>query len=118
MLLGGGSLDRAGVLSPAGVRLMTADHLGVNLARAAYYPPGPGYGFGLGVAVQLAAGEAPYPGRVGDGFLSGVGGTYFWVVPADSFFALLVMQTSSAEQRQHYRSLTHAMIYAALDGHA
>jgi CubicO group peptidase (beta-lactamase class C family) len=76
----------------------------------------PGYGFGLGVAVRRAAGEAPFPGSVGDWFWSGVGGTYFWVDPAAGFFALLMMQTSSAEQRQHYRTLTRAMVYAALEG--
>lgn len=116
MLLSGGSLGGVRVLAPASIRLMTADHLGTDIARGAYYPPGPGYGFGLGVAVRLAAGEAPFPGSVGDWFWSGVGGTYFWVDPAAGFFALLMMQTSSAEQRQHYRTLTRAMVYAALEG--
>ncbi len=101
------------LLAPATVRLMTADHLG-TLARGAYYPPGPGYGFGLGVAVRLVLGEAPFPGSVGDWWWSGVGGTYFWVDPAEGFFAILMMQTSSAEQRQHYRTLMRTMVYAAL----
>ncbi|WP_457108356.1 serine hydrolase domain-containing protein [Methylobacterium sp. P5_C11] len=115
MMLNGGSLGGVWVLAPASVRLMTADHLGTTIAKGAYYPPGPGYGFGLGVAVRLVAGEAPFPGSVGDWFWSGVGGTYFWVDPAAGFFALLMMQTSSAAQRQHYRTLTRAMVYAALD---
>ncbi|MCJ2052466.1 serine hydrolase domain-containing protein [Methylobacterium sp. J-070] len=114
MMLNGGSLAGARLLAPATVRLMTADHLGTAIAKGAYYPPGPGYGFGLGVAVRLAAGEAPFPGSVGDWFWSGVGGTYFWVDPAAGFFALLMMQTASAAQRQHYRTLTRAMVYAAL----
>lgn len=115
MLLDGGRIDGQGLLAPATVRLMTSDHLGRDIGRAAYYPPGPGYGFGLGVAVRTEAGRAPFPGSVGDWFWSGVGGTYFWVDPSAGFFALLMMQTSSAEQRQHYRSLARAMIYAALD---
>jgi CubicO group peptidase (beta-lactamase class C family) len=115
MLLNGGSLGGARVIAPASVRLMTADHIGAAIVKGAYYPPGPGYGFGLGVAVRLVAGEAPFPGNVGDWFWSGVGGTYFWVDPTAGFFALLMMQTSSAGQRQHYRTLTRAMIYAALD---
>ena len=114
MLLGGGSLDGTRVLGPASVRLMTADHLGTSIARGAYYPPGPGYGFGLGVAVRLVPGEAPFPGSVGDWFWSGVGGTYFWVDPAEGFFAILMMQTSSAGQRQHYRTLSRTLVYAAL----
>ncbi len=102
------------VLSPATVRLMTSDHLG-PIARAPYYPPGPGYGFGLGVAVRRAWGEAPFAGSPGDWFWSGVGGTYFWVDPAHAFFVILMMQTSSPSQRLHYRSLTRALVYAALD---
>jgi CubicO group peptidase (beta-lactamase class C family) len=115
MLLAGGALDGVRILAPTSVRLMTSDHLGTAIAKGAYYPPGPGYGFGLGVAVRLAAGEAPVPGSVGDWFWSGVGGTYFWVDPTAGFFALLMMQTSSAAQRQHYRTLTRAMVYAALE---
>ena len=113
-LLDDGSRGGDRVLGAATLRLMTSDHLGRAIQRADYYPPGPGYGFGLGVAVRLVAGEAPFPGSVGDWFWSGVGGTYFWVDPAAGFFTILMMQTSSAEQRQHYRSLTRAMVYAAL----
>ena len=115
MMLCEGRHEGGSVLSPAGVRLMTSDHLGA-IARDAYYPPGPAYGFGLGVAVRSVPGEAPFPGSVGDWWWSGVGGTYFWVDPAHGFFAILMMQTSSAEQRQHYRMLARGMIYAALDG--
>ena len=113
MMLNGGSHGRRRILSPTTIALATADHLGRNIARGSYYPPGPGYGFGLGFAVRLAAGEAAYPGSVGDYFWSGVGGTYFWVDPARGFFAILMMQTSDAAQRAHYRSLARAMVYAA-----
>ncbi|WP_237478947.1 serine hydrolase domain-containing protein [Lichenibacterium dinghuense] len=115
MVLGRGTLEGARVLGPATLALMTADHLGRDTGRASYYPPGPGYGFGLGFAVRVAAGEAPFPGTPGDVFWSGVGGTYFWVDPARDLFAVLMLQSSSAEQRQGYRTLARAMVYAALD---
>lgn len=115
MMLCGGRYEGRRILSAAAVALATADHLGSDIARGAYYPPGPGYGFGLGFAVRLAAGEAPFPGSVGDYFWSGVGGTYFWVDPVRGFFVLLMMQTSSAAQRLHYRSLSRALVYAALE---
>ncbi len=114
MLLGRGTLDGARLLSPAAVALMTADHLGWEMGRADWYPPGPGYGFGLGFAVRTAAGEAPFPGTPGDCFWSGVGGTFFWIDPALDLFAVLLMQSSSAEQRGHYRALARAMVYAAV----
>jgi CubicO group peptidase (beta-lactamase class C family) len=115
MLLRGGTLDGQRILSPATVAYMTADHLGHDIGRSNYYPPGPGYGFGLGFAVRVAAGEAPFPGSQGDYFWSGVGGTYFWVDPALNFFAILMLQTSSLGQRLHYRTLMRNMVYAALD---
>ena len=114
MMLCEGRAGTHRVISPAAVALATADHLGRDIARAAYYPPGPGYGFGLGFAVRVAAGLSAHPGSVGDYFWSGVGGTYFWVDPPRGFFAILMMQTPHAEQRAHYRALTRAMIYAAL----
>ena len=116
MLLRDGRHGGERLLAPSMVRLMASDHLGRDIRQGDYYPPGPGYGFGLGVAVRLVPGEAAFPGSVGDWFWSGVGGTYFWVDPAVGFFTILMMQTSSAEQRQHYRSLTRAMVYAALEG--
>lgn len=114
MMLGGGRLDDRRCLAPPTVALMTADHLGQHIGRASYYPPGPGYGFGLGFAVRTVAGEAPFPGTVGDYFWSGVGGTYFWVDPTRDLFALLMLQSSSPEQRLHYRTLLRNMIYAAI----
>jgi CubicO group peptidase (beta-lactamase class C family) len=115
MLLGHGSLDGTRVLSPATVAYMTADHLGHSIRKGSYYPPGPGYGFGLGFAVRLVEGEAPFPGSRGDYFWSGVGGTYFWVDPARDLFVLLMLQSSSPEQRRHYRALLRNMVYAAID---
>jgi CubicO group peptidase (beta-lactamase class C family) len=115
MLLANGSLDGTRILSPATVAYMTADHLGHSIRKGSYYPPGPGYGFGLGFAVRLVEGEAPFPGSRGDFFWSGVGGTYFWVDPARDLFALLMLQSSSPEQRRHYRALLRNMVYAAVD---
>lgn len=115
MLLSGGSLEGRRVLSPSIVDYMTSDHLGAATGRDAYYPPGPGYGFGLGFAVRTARGEAPFPGSPGDFFWSGVGGTYFWVDPAHDLFVLFMLQSSSPEQRLHYRNLVRNMVYAALD---
>lgn len=115
MLLGKGKLDGGRIMSPASVALMTADHLGTGIRKATYYPPGPGYGFGLGFAVRLSKGVAPFPGSVGDYFWSGVGGTYFWVDPACDLFALVLLQSSSPEQRLYYRTLMRSVVYAALD---
>jgi CubicO group peptidase (beta-lactamase class C family) len=114
MLLGGGSLDGRRVLSAQTLKQMIVNQLGPDIRRAEYYPPGAGYGFGLGFAVRTAEGEAAFPGSRGDYFWSGVGGTYFWVDPVHDFFALFMLQSSSPQQRLHYRSLMRNMIYAAI----
>jgi CubicO group peptidase (beta-lactamase class C family) len=115
MLLSGGSLEGRRILAPPSVAYATCDHLGQAIGRAAYYPPGPGYGFGLGFAVRTVEGEAPFPGSRGDYYWSGVGGTYFWVDPANDLFALLLLQSASPEQRLHYRTLMRNMVYAAIE---
>ena len=114
MLIGNGCLDERRILSPATVSLMTSDHLGSAISRGPLYIPGPGYGFGLGFAVRMVGGEAAYPGSRGDYYWSGVGGTYFWVDPALEFFALVLLQSSSIEQRLHYRTMVRNMVYAAV----
>jgi CubicO group peptidase (beta-lactamase class C family) len=114
MLLNGGCLEGRRVLSAPTLKQMIVNQLGPDIRRAEYYPPGEGYGFGLGFAVRTAEGEAPFPGSRGDYFWSGVGGTYFWVDPVHDFFALFMLQSSSPQQRLHYRSLMRNMIYAAI----
>ncbi|MGE0725766.1 MAG: serine hydrolase domain-containing protein, partial [Alphaproteobacteria bacterium] len=113
LMLGGGALGDVRLVSPRTVSLMTADHLG-SIGRGGNYLPGPGYGFGLGFAVRLGAGEAPIPGSAGDYFWSGVGGTYFWIDPAERLIAILMLQAPSL--RQHYRQLYRNLVYQALVG--
>ena len=123
MLLNGGELDGTRLLSPATVRLMTADHLPPGVAygpqmRAMFGALAPvpenGIGFGLGFGVRTHAGRNPLPGSAGDFSWTGVSGTYFWIDPAQELIAILMMQAPI--QRMHYRYLMRAMVYAAIDG--
>jgi CubicO group peptidase (beta-lactamase class C family) len=111
MLLNGGELDGARILSRKTVAYMTSDHLGV-LSRGPAYAPGPGYGFGLGFAVRTHAGLAAMPGSVGDYYWGGLGGTYFWIDPREKLIAILMLQAPS--QRDYYRALFRDLVYAAL----
>jgi CubicO group peptidase (beta-lactamase class C family) len=121
MLLNGGELGGARLLSPATVALMTADHLPPNVAygpqmRAMFGALAPvpenGIGFGLGFGVRTHAGRNPLPGSVGDYSWTGVSGTYFWIDPREQLIAILLMQ--APVQRLHYRYLMRAMVYAAI----
>ncbi|MES2842180.1 MAG: serine hydrolase domain-containing protein [Pseudomonadota bacterium] len=110
----GGELNGQRVLSPHTLAHMTADHLGsaINHADNPLLPPG--HGFGLGFAVRTAAGLAPVPGSVGTYHWSGIGGTHFFVDPAQELFAIFMAQAPN--QRVHYRSMMRNLVYAAVVG--
>lgn len=89
MVLNGGELDGARILSPKTVDLMITNHIG-NL-----HPEvgrGPGYGFGLGYSVLLDPGqsrESLTPGSYG---WSGAWGTYYVTDPTEELISILMIQ--------------------------
>ena len=118
MLLNGGELDGARIVSPKTVQLMLRDHLGPDVIRASRvagattgYLPGAGYGFGLGFAVRVAEGEASTPGSVGDASWGGFGGTSFWIDPRENLIGIWMMQAPS--QLEYYRQVFKNMVYGA-----
>jgi len=90
---------------------MTADHLGAIPVAGELLAPG--HGFGLGVAVRTAPGLVAQPGSPGMYFWSGIGGTFFFVDPAEDVFALLLAQTPN--QRIFFRNLFRHLVYAAIE---
>lgn len=114
-LLNEGELGETRLLGPRSVALMTADHLGaipVYTASGSASLLPPGHGFGLGVAVRTAEGLAPFAGSVGSYYWGGLAGTTFFVDPGEDLFAILMLQAPN--QREHYRELFRALVYAAL----
>ena len=114
MLRGGGAHDGVRLLSAKTVQFMTSDHLCAipGATASPTFLPGPGYGFGLGFAVRTSIGGALTPGSEGDFNWSGLGGTYFWIDPAEDLIAIWMMQ--APEQRAHYRQLFRNLVYGAL----
>lgn len=113
-MLNRGELDGQRLLGAHTVAYMTADHLGqipVNAGASRDLLP-MGYGFGLGFAVRQSLGVAPAPGSVGTYYWGGLGGTTFFVDPAQDLFAILMLQAPN--QREHYRMLFANLVYAAL----
>lgn len=106
-----GSLDGIRLVSRKTIEWMTSDHLGGVPAYNDLLIPG--YGFGLGFAVRLHAGLAPQPGSPGQYFWSGIGGTSFFVDPAEDLFAMLL--TQAPNQRIFFRNLFRHLVYAAVD---
>src|SRR5438270_13918871 len=118
MLVNGGELEGARILSPTTVKLMASDHLGTYVRPVV--EPGElllgvkGYTFGLGFAVRREQGLAGVPGSAGEFMWAGYAGTYFWVDPKEEIAAVLMTQAPGA-QRVYYRKLLKALVYQALD---
>ncbi len=111
LMRGKGAVGGTRLVSRKTIEWMTADHLGATPARGELLLPG--YGFGLGFSVRTHAGLAPQPGSVGQYFWSGIGGTSFFVDPAEDAFAMLL--TQAPNQRFFFRNLYRHLAYAALD---
>ncbi|CAN5504254.1 serine hydrolase domain-containing protein [soil metagenome] len=120
MLLNGGQLDGAEILSRKTVQLMTCDHLSPNIGYGPYIEalqmtaptPEMGQGFGLGFAVRTAQGRNPLPGSIGDFYWAGVSGTYVWADPVENLVGVLMLRAPA--ERIHYRSMIRQFVYQAL----
>jgi CubicO group peptidase (beta-lactamase class C family) len=106
-----GSLEGTRLCSRKTIEWMTSDHLGAIPANGELLLPG--YGFGLGFSVRTHVGLAPQPGSVGQYFWSGIGGTSFFVDPAEDLFAMLL--TQAPNQRIFFRNMFRHLVYAAVD---
>jgi CubicO group peptidase (beta-lactamase class C family) len=118
MLLNGGKLDDARVLSRTTVQLMTSDHLGTRIN--APVTPGevalgtPGYTFGLGFAVRQGNGVAGVHGSQGEFMWAGYACTYFWVDPKEELVGIYMSQAPSLI-RPYYRRLMKNLTYQAIN---
>ncbi|MAD38041.1 MAG: serine hydrolase [Tistrella sp.] len=109
MILNGGELEGTRILSPASVRLMTADHLTPEIDTGGLAPLG--YGFGLGFAVRRGE-DGAWPGSTGDLYWGGYAGTYFWIDPREKLLVVYMMQ--SVSQREPYRLIVRQGVYGAM----
>lgn len=118
MLLNGGALDDAQVLSPTTVRLMASDHLGDRKSNplnpgALLLGTSEGYTFGLGFLVREAPGMAGVHGSVGEFMWAGYAGTFFWVDPEEDLVAVFMSQ-QSGPSRAHYRRAMKNLVGQAI----
>jgi len=106
MLLNGGALDGARILSPATVSLMTADQVDSLYSNR-------GVGFGLGFEILEDPGLAGQYGSAGRFGWGGAYATNYWVDPTDSLVVVLMQQLLPArglDLADKFRTL----VYAAL----
>jgi CubicO group peptidase (beta-lactamase class C family) len=106
MLLNGGELDGARLLSPTTVTLATSDHIGTlfNEGRT---------GFGLGFEIVKDLGRYGRPGSVGQFGWGGAYYTEYWADPQEQLVAVLMTQLLPAEDldlREKFRVLVYQAI--------
>jgi len=122
MLLNGGELEGARILSRKSVEMMTHNHLPPGTKFGSHTPelglaaplPSLGQGYGLGLGVRTTAGLSSAPGSVGDYYWGGASGPYFWVDPQEQLTVVFMLQEPDTQRRIRYRPLLRALVYQAL----
>jgi CubicO group peptidase (beta-lactamase class C family) len=117
MLINGGELDGARLLSPKTIQLMTMNHLpdskdlsqmSVSLFSEANYA---GIGFGLGFSVTTDPSRTLIPGTAGDYSWGGAASTYFWIDPKEELIAVFMTQLMPStlySVRREFRTLVYS----------
>lgn len=117
MLLNGGELDGARIVSPKTLQLMTCNHLPDNkdlpqLSRSLFSEATyNGVGFGLGFAVTIDQPRTMILGSAGEFTWGGMASTLFWVDPREQLcgvFLTQLMPSSTYAVRRELRTLTYA----------
>ena len=114
MLINGGELDGARIVSPMTIKRMTA-----NAVPPAYLPLKAGverygYGFGLGFRVMLDPGQANGYSSLGEYGWAGAAATYVVIDPREELIILLMTQCWSAQPHPP-RSIVPNLVYQAID---
>jgi len=119
MLVAGGSLDGATILSRKTLELMTRNHLpdGCDLtewsvgafSETAY----DGVGFGLGFASVLDPVKAGSNGSIGEFFWGGAASTVFWIDPVEELFVVFLTQLMPSGTF-NFRGQLRQIVYGAL----
>ena len=105
MLLNGGELDGARLLSPKSVELMSTDQMGETGSVFSR----PGVGFGLNVAVLEELGQYGELGSEGEYNWGGAAGTRFWIDPKEQLIGIFMVQSIPHQTRlgNEFKLLTY-----------
>ena len=114
MLLNGGELDGARLVSPLTIKRMATnavprEWLPLRIGVERY-----GYGFGLGFRVMVNYGRANGYSSPGEFGWAGAASTYFVIDPAEDLLILLMTQMWSVEPHRP-RSIVPNLVYQAID---
>jgi CubicO group peptidase (beta-lactamase class C family) len=114
MMLNGGELDGARLLSPQTVRFMTQNHLGdIGLTQWSGGAKS-GIGFGLGFAVETDPAVAGLMGSEGSYFWGGLAETEFWVDPKEDMVVVAMTQHFETPAATALYEQLRSFVYSAL----
>jgi len=118
MLGDGGELDGRRILSPSSVKLMSSNHVPMELLTGKFgiglQVMRPGFGYGYNCAVEFDPPEANLPDGKGTFFWDGAAGTWFWIDPTNDvvFIGMIQRLLGPASPNLEYES--RAVVYQAL----
>lgn len=122
MLLNGGELDGARLLSPKTIALMTINHLPggkelTDLSKSLFSEAVfEGLGFGLGFAMTVDLARTKNLGSPGEYFWGGMASTAFWIDPVEDLavvFMTQLMPSSAYPIRRELRTLVYSSLTEA-----
>jgi CubicO group peptidase (beta-lactamase class C family) len=119
MLAHSGELNGTRLLSPASVRLMSANHLADKLLTGEFSIGAqrmrPGFGYGYNCAVVFDPGAANLPEGKGTFFWDGAAGTWFWIDPTnDVVFVGMIQRMGGGPNTENLQYLSRGVVYGAL----
>jgi len=121
MLLNGGELDGARIVSPHSLKLMAANHLpgGGDLTQHSTSlfseAENAGAGFGLGFGTTIDSAATMTHGNAGDFYWGGMFSTAFFVDPVDDVIMIFMTQLMPSNAYPIRREIK-TMLYSALTG--
>lgn len=120
MILNGGELDGARILSPASIAMIESDHLESTVVPFYRNNERTAFGddaFGYGLDVALVKNNAKAGTLAGTGTISwgGAAGTWFWIDPKnDLFFLGMIQRFDRSAEYNPLVPLSQALVYQAL----
>ena len=121
MMLNGGELEGARILSPKTVELFSRNFLPDDREVMEMSTPGSfsessyaGVGFSIGCGVNVDVARTRLPGTEGEYFWGGAASTAFWIDPLEELAVVFMTQVIGADARLTLRRDLRTLVYSAM----
>ncbi|MGZ6009726.1 MAG: serine hydrolase domain-containing protein [Rhizomicrobium sp.] len=121
MMLNGGTLDGAQILSPKtvkmfGLNLLPDNKLLTDMSAAETFTEAGynGVGFSIGCGVTMDLSQTRLPGTKGEFFWGGAASTAFWIDPKEDLTVVFMTQVMGSDARLTLRRDLRTLVYSAM----